>query len=90
MDTKTIMYVLGLIIIFGVFTYKSYKKLPLEYDNKLIRRVYYIFSVCNIFLFVIIYYNNIATLNIIKINNIDIKCKCQRIFLPRDSQFVYQ
>lgn len=58
-----------LFVIFGIFTYLSYKKIPNEYDYKLIRRLYYLLIMAYIAIFVVVFKNDIKKYHIINIQN---------------------
>ncbi len=58
-------------ITFCVYTFMSNKKLPQEYNFKLVRRVYYLFIILYIFLILLIFRESISSFNIIKLSSVD-------------------
>ncbi|HEX2937759.1 MAG TPA: hypothetical protein VHO66_02465 [Ruminiclostridium sp.] len=58
-----------LFIFFGVFTYLSYRKIPEEYNFKLIRRLYYLLIMVYIAAFVIVFKSDFKNIQIFNINN---------------------
>lgn len=63
---KITIYLLSLLLPFSYFTYKSYLKRPLDFDIKLTRRLYYIFTIVHIYFFIVLFHKEISCLNILK------------------------
>lgn len=58
-------------IAFCIFTFLSNRKLPQEYNAKLVRRIYYLFIILYLFLLLIVFREAISSLSIIRISNVD-------------------
>jgi hypothetical protein len=70
MDIKMCVMILVPILLFSLYTILSQKKLPNEYNLKLIRRVYYLFSVIYISVFFYIYHEDLDHAEIIQIAHV--------------------
>lgn len=71
MTVKFTIYLAILIFAFSLFTYKSFKKIPCEYDMKLVRRIYYIFTIVHIYFFIVLFKSHIKDIKIVKTDNIN-------------------
>jgi hypothetical protein len=70
MDITACFMILIPIILFSYYTFLSQKKLPNEYNIKLIRRVYYLFAVIYISVFIFIYHDEINQAEIIQVDHV--------------------
>lgn len=70
---KITIYLFALISIFGFYAFISYKKEPNEFDSSLIRRLYYLFTVGNIYAFLVTFHKDLANIKIVTIENVDTK-----------------
>lgn len=68
MTIKILILIFISLALYIIFAIKSYKSLPVGYDNKFVKRIYYCYSILWIIVFNILFYDVIKTIEIISIS----------------------